>query len=322
MVGRCEASGHCSFVDESCPSGFRFGANAGEESETCVGDDIDLPDGGPEDRPVARIGEVDLPCNQTSLVFDASQSEAFGGRNLTTFEWTLRNLNEQVLDRFLGGGQEALTPGNHRLGGTYLSPEINVPTYHGRKALMVDVTQAFDEGGESLRQELAELPNDALKPDWRISFAIGSENAGPGGLGASVRVVDSLDTVVMLESFTVQAAMIATSLEAPSAQEALVPPYRIHFLFDAPGRYWVDNVSVFDAANNLQLVNNGSVEGGNEEWVIIKGSTFQGLASNEDLPTEFRQNGIYTLELRVSDSAGLRSTVADLDLLLSECGGM
>lgn len=37
VVGQCEASGHCSFSDSTCASGFRFGKHAGVETDSCVG---------------------------------------------------------------------------------------------------------------------------------------------------------------------------------------------------------------------------------------------------------------------------------------------
>ena len=42
--GRCEPSGHCSFADDMCPDGFRFGEASGSESGVCVGEGAGLPD--------------------------------------------------------------------------------------------------------------------------------------------------------------------------------------------------------------------------------------------------------------------------------------
>lgn len=43
-TGRCEPSGHCSFADDMCPDGFRFGEASGSESGVCVGEEAEIPD--------------------------------------------------------------------------------------------------------------------------------------------------------------------------------------------------------------------------------------------------------------------------------------
>lgn len=36
VTGRCEPEGHCSFADEDCDSGFRFGEESGAETNSCT----------------------------------------------------------------------------------------------------------------------------------------------------------------------------------------------------------------------------------------------------------------------------------------------
>ncbi len=43
-MGRCEPSGYCSFADDLCPDGFRFGEASGSESGECVGAVAGIPD--------------------------------------------------------------------------------------------------------------------------------------------------------------------------------------------------------------------------------------------------------------------------------------
>ncbi len=63
--GRCEPSRHCSFLDETCVSGQRFGDLAGEDSDRCVDPMVDA---GTEDLD-ARVG-MDASSCQWSVGFD------------------------------------------------------------------------------------------------------------------------------------------------------------------------------------------------------------------------------------------------------------
>jgi hypothetical protein len=57
--GVCEPSGHCSFPDEACPSGRRYGRHAGERSNTCVGDDEAADDSTSDDSGSTSMAEPD-----------------------------------------------------------------------------------------------------------------------------------------------------------------------------------------------------------------------------------------------------------------------
>jgi hypothetical protein len=45
----CEATGYCSFADSACTMGRRYGDFSGSYSKQCVGEQMMMPDGGPND---------------------------------------------------------------------------------------------------------------------------------------------------------------------------------------------------------------------------------------------------------------------------------
>lgn len=65
-AGTCQGTGYCSFADDSCPSGQRYGDSSGGLGGVCVGDEP--PTDGGSDVPPAScvIGGLDL-CDETPL---------------------------------------------------------------------------------------------------------------------------------------------------------------------------------------------------------------------------------------------------------------
>src|SRR5262249_3365453 len=57
-AGRCESSGFCSFADDSCAGGYRYGGFSGEGSSQCVGG-APMPDAPAGGSPDARPGSPD-----------------------------------------------------------------------------------------------------------------------------------------------------------------------------------------------------------------------------------------------------------------------
>ena len=45
----CEGTGYCSFADSSCTMGRRYGDFSGSYSKQCVGEQMMMPDGRPDD---------------------------------------------------------------------------------------------------------------------------------------------------------------------------------------------------------------------------------------------------------------------------------
>jgi hypothetical protein len=80
VAGACEPTGYCSFADNSCPGGRRYGEWAGESlGGACVG--ADQPDGDPG-APDARI---DAPANAVEVSFGETGTADFSG---VTFDTT------------------------------------------------------------------------------------------------------------------------------------------------------------------------------------------------------------------------------------------
>lgn len=63
IVGRCETEGLCSFPDEECSDGFRFGESSGERAGQCVGN----RDGGVDDPLCLDIAELELGGTHSCL---------------------------------------------------------------------------------------------------------------------------------------------------------------------------------------------------------------------------------------------------------------
>jgi hypothetical protein len=326
-VGQCEPSGHCSFADQSCESGFRFGDNSGSESDVCVGEEGNGPDastvtpadaGGPDAvvslSPVAIITDgVALDCGRTNEVFEGDMSYASAGRTLTEFEWTIRSSSGEVLDTFGRSPSDTLWRAIHRRGGTYTSPRINVATYHNLKALKVDVVTATASGGEALQEVLD--PASGSSPNVRISFAIGK--VGGNAAGGTFRLLDSVGTPLIEEAYTIDSEMVAHSYTLNDSA-TVSQPLTVNFAFDAPGQYWFDNLTAVDLSDGDDIANDGSAEFGSNAWSIVN-STTTVSAPPEDLPSSLRQNGVYTIELRVTDSTDEVSAPDSAEVTLADC---
>lgn len=318
MVGRCEPSGHCSFEDERCVSGFRFGSKSGSESDLCVGDDGTIPpqDAGPQGAPIARIEPFSLPCGQTNGQVSGLDSEAFDNKTLVEFSWRLLGQNGDVIDEFSGPPGAPIVQEIHHQGGTYARPVVNATTYHGQKALRVEVASAPPDNGPTLQQSLSLLFPPAATADFLLTFALGGTSNTTGS--GSVRIVDSLDTIITSEILSIGPGMQPYRFFYPDlAQGGLFPPISIHFRFGSTGTFFVDNVSLVALSNGSQLVSNGSVEEGAEPWVF--GDATLEAAQAKDIPESIRQPGVYDLILRVIDSSDVVSAPAELPLVVAEC---
>jgi hypothetical protein len=327
MAGRCEASGHCSFADDSCDSGFRFGGNSGSETDSCVGEDADSPDAARADAalvdaglvdapdadltPIADIAAVTLDCDRTNEVFDGSASAAAGNRTLTLFEWTLRDSGGQMIDQFASAPQDSLYRGTYRRSGTYAAPRINVVPYHNTRGIRVDTAAPSNAGGEVMGQELDFSDAQAAH---RISFSIASE--GPA-LSATALILDSTESTVQSEAISVDNTMTPYSFVLPSG---VSQPMILSFEFDQAARYWIDNVSVVNLSDGDNIVAHGSGEFGSNPWVVLIDGTIVGSAVIADLPGSLKNNGdVFTIELRVTDSEGDQSAPDSVQVTLQGC---
>lgn len=323
MEGRCEESGHCSFVDEVCDSGFRFGNNSGSESAACVLDNSgpDAPDGG-EGGPVARIADFTMPCGQTSAVFNASESEATQGESLTKYEWQLLAPGDQVLDSFEGEPSSTVLLDLHRLGGTYESPHINATVYEGESALkfvsIVDSTQ--DVVPRITTSIELDLGDQTFQPSvlGALSFAVAADDGIETVVGQAM-LVDAIGNETLLTQFTLGEGMTGIRADVQAELEQLQPPVQLHFAFSETGRYWIDNVCLRHTDTGEQLIGNGSVEESTLSWVVKKAGAPDVEASSAVIDDQFRKPGAYQLRLRVTDSSGAVSDFAEMPFEVSNC---
>ncbi len=321
-AGRCEMSGHCSFADGECASGFRFGSGSGSESNRCVGDSIDAPDAN-SDTPIARIGETDFPCGVTSDIFNGELSTASSGEVLTEFSWKLRGPGEQLLDSFTGVPADLVPEGLHRYGGTFTNPRINVTTYEGTSVLQVAFTDSGSGADPNLYYPFSSelLGGSATVLDLSLSFALGATSACSLCSG-SVRFVSGNNTVLAEQPLQIGSGMQPYQFDYPALQLIeLLSPVTLEFRFDQAGAYLVDNVSLWDANGEIQGIANRSVEEEVEPWLEQGPSTGPEDAVREPIAENLQQPGEYRIELKVTDSAGKVSALATRDVEVQSCAG-
>jgi len=120
VAGFCEPSGHCSFDDEDCGTGRRYGSDAGEDAGACVGPWV-LQLGGPFDETAPRlaldrVGQLHVATSFADrLEVAGSEQTAMGGTDVlhaAISPRTGRVLSVEVL----GGPGEDLASGLGRWG--------------------------------------------------------------------------------------------------------------------------------------------------------------------------------------------------------------
>jgi hypothetical protein len=67
VAGYCEGTGYCSFDDDSCPEGRRYGPHAGAYTDQCVGGGDEVPDANTGDMPPGVEPPNDDPDSATHL---------------------------------------------------------------------------------------------------------------------------------------------------------------------------------------------------------------------------------------------------------------
>jgi hypothetical protein len=326
-VGVCESSGHCSFADDTCPSGFRFGDNAGSETNTCVASEDEPPDAATVDPPVdaglpdaidpfaplAVIDPVSFDCDRTNEEIVGIRSEAYDGRTLARFEWTVLDSEGQEITSIAGAPKDATLRSTHVRGGPFEKPRINVTQYHNSHGVQVDVVTPTDSGGQALVQELDFTNNNA---PHRLHFTIGSEDLA-ASLTATARLLDSGGNPLLQQAVLVGATMEAHNFDMPMDLD-FPQPMSLEFRFDQAVRFWVDNVSVVDLNDGDNLVDHGSGEFGGNEWDVVDDVKSED-ATIADLPASLKKNGLYKIQLVVVDSADVRSLPVSVDVTVADC---
>lgn len=237
---------------------------------------------------------------------------------MTEFFWRLLGPEDQLLDSFAGPPGQQLRHGIHRLGGSYLRPEINATTYEGRKGIRADFTEdALDTS--SLQYPIGEVLEPAgPTQDFILSFALGTLAESATG---DLRITNDANVVLFSRSFAPGPGMQPFQFSVDSIpSSSIVAPVTIQFSFDTSGTYWVDNMSLVHLSSNLQLISNGSVESTANPWVFGPTPVTLTPASKEDIPQSSRQPGIYTIELQVTDSGGDVSATDEVQFEIAECG--
>ncbi len=327
-VARCEPSGHCSFLDASCiESGFRFGESSGPSSGECVAGGDEEPDAGTTTgpKPIARIVPSAPGTCGVSLIADGSTSEAFGSAELAMFSWTLLDANDQEIDSFVAPGEVPLTRGIHRLGGSHQAPNINLPNYHGLYALRANIDLPDRATVFQTDLNFFGLDLGTLGGEYQLFFAMGSEQTAGG---ANAAVVASLQN----QSGDILFSQRFDSMDAFGAYQVdflLEPSINgdfegaiLRFDFEEDGQHWLDNVGLVHVESGSLITANESAETGEEApWKVGDGvNSFPGLVARE-IPSEFRESEVYTVRLQVTDTNGLRSDLAELEINGNFCEG-
>ena len=320
MGARCEPSGHCSFVDTTCSdSGFRFGQSSGAESGECVADtggtepDAGTPLGA---APIARITSI-VPGNcNTSVAVDGSESAAFDGATIQTYTWTLFNAADEEIDTFTGAGDTPLVRGLHGLGGNYLAPSFNLPSYDGFGALRA----VFDGSVRSSSIEQSGL--DLQNVDYHLFFAAASV-ASEAPEEAVVRILGSDDEELFRQSLalgedTFLGHQVGVVFSAEATMESLSGA-RLLFGFDGNGERWLDNVALVETASGEVVTQNPSIEMGvASPWIYNAGGLSGGLQSRA-IEGDMREEENYSVALKVTDSNGQESLTAEIDVVGEPC---
>lgn len=321
--GRCEQSGHCSFVDTSCSeTGFRFGESSGGESGQCVSDANEVDAGSVVDAkipglpPIARILRGATGLCGTSLTVDGIDSEAFEGATIESYTWTLLSGNSEEIDTFTGAGEVRLERGLHRLGGDYRAPTINLPNYHGFAAVRANVVPMLDR--TTIFQGDIALSNQP----YRLFFAVGMERSSPkGSSSVIVQLVNSSGTVplgtydVLRDSFTGHTSEFTIPQEFDIELNT-----SLSFRFEGEGDRWLDNVALVGTLNGNVVNRNESFETGQEDpWVFGDGILPLGGLSVREIESDFREEESYSVTLRVTDSNGLDSEIAEIAVVGEDC---
>ncbi len=310
---RCEASGHCSFTDGECDSGFSFDSSAGSESGLCVANEVS------ESGPVARIDELDLACGQTSASFSGARSEASEGATLTKFDWKIRDAEGTEIATLGGPPDAEIVRGLHRLGGKYSEPTLNLTTYQGQRAIRV--SDEDSDFGPTLYRDitsaLGAFGGDST--DFVLSFALGKLIAPTGDVLAQVEILAE-DVAVQTLPIIIGQGFQPYRLQFPSISKGMIgPPVMLKFRFERPGNYWVDNIALIDESSSNRLVAEGSVEEGTQGWLVSPSVAQGGEVSTGAIPDGMMQSGDYTIVLRVTDSLDRESESDILDLTVADC---
>jgi hypothetical protein len=158
--GTCEAVGFCSFVDDRCTSGRRYGDHAGSYSGRCVGDEpeIDAPGGGP-DGPPGADASVDAPPAACPVDYVAIAGAPSVYRIIgNAMGWT-----EQQVDCTNDGGGYLMIPDD--------GAELAAVTGAAGAPIWVGISDTATEGEyRTVRGDVATfLPWAATEPDGDVN---------------------------------------------------------------------------------------------------------------------------------------------------------
>ncbi len=301
MVGRCESSGHCSFIDPRCPgTGFRYGDSAGSESGMCVA--APNADAGidPLMPPLARI-QLDQ-CSETHVLADGSSSESFGGATLAAYRWRILSSSGELISTFAGSPDEAVMPDAHLLGGVFQSPEINLTPYHGNFAMQAVVsnqqlTQGFDF-------------SSTAGTEYLLYFAVAKQSdlGNENSVLVSAYIADGL--ALVQERFEIDDEFRGFSHITTIPLGGDFSNAQLEFEFSEAGTYLLDNIAIVNLGTGEMLTRNFSVETGLDPWELGN----YGQLSHFEIPAELRQTGSYTIELIVTDSNDEQSLPASIEV--------
>lgn len=273
-------------------------------------------------RPIAALELTEQAFCGTDVVATGAGSRAFDGAVVESYQWTLLDGGGQVIDTFSGPPTERIPLGLHRLGGDFLNPRVNFPSYHGD----IGMRGSVDQGPRSsIYQKAVDLGPNPFDQTYRLFFAVGVDpNAdSSNGMSVTARLVSGSETLIeqafpgALGRFVGHEVVFDLSeVGGPNNLEDV----RLEFRFDGLGRRWLDNVGLVRVANEMLITSNRSVESGDEDpWKFGDGVVGTTGLTARTLEPEMREEREYVLQLQVSDSNGEMSEIADVSVGTPDC---